>query len=670
MAKKTSTVPTRIYSYGCLAPVEGADIVEQQLRAANKYYNDLIAIGRDKRQRWEDLVAEVHPEADLWEMAQVAVSGAVDALRRAKTGTGRRADVDGEKELLAVVKAERKALGPAAKEARARLRVAAEEAALARRESRVPAGPDAVLAARIADSDALASRELRAKRAACGVYWGTYLVVEDAAKRALGDCAFPRFKRFDGTGKVAVQLTGEIRDASGAVIDHGVPVSDVIAGAGSGSIGRDTRLRIDAAPSHPHPVDPVKEERWRAQHPGKVRRVRTTMVKIRVGSNPDRTPVWAAFPVVRHRPLPDDAVLKWAWVVRRRVGIRFEYRFQVTIEAPSLAPPAQAAGHGTVAINLGWRNIPPYDGAVRLAVWRDDEGREGEIRVPRLSRRDSTGAAVGYHLNDALRKMDEVRGARDRALDEFKAWARGVDRSSWPPWLADMLRFLPQWRASRKLARVAGIALRMCRQGWRFSGDDEILVGLALWAQRDRHLLAWEAHGRDRAIGHRRKVYEEIAVYFTRRYARILICEMDMRDLREREAPEDGVPADGRDMRRTANVAAPGELREKLRIHATKRGDVVEEVANTNLTQTCHACGVCPEEPWDAARAIDHTCGACGATWDQDINHVRNIMAREANRASGEAARGDAPPLADGNNARPRRNITRSFGAGTAPMDV
>jgi len=74
--------------------------------------------------------------------------------------------------------------------------------------------------------NAYASVLVRSLRAASGLSgsWGSYLLVEAAVDSAKQHPEEPRFRRWDGTGRVGVQLQG------------GLSVDDVLAGI-------DTRLR-------------------------------------------------------------------------------------------------------------------------------------------------------------------------------------------------------------------------------------------------------------------------------------------------------------------------------------------------------------------------------------------------------------------------------------------
>lgn len=660
--KSADSPPARIYSYGAFHPTENRALVEEQLRLAHRYRNLLVEIEQRRRERWEALVESVLPSETvaLHEERRAAVEGARAAVKRAKTGKGKRADVGGEKELLDVCVAQLREIDPVVKAGRARLRDAAALAKAARKAEQDPTGPDAPLAAAILSSDATAHGERIAARAASGLRHGNYVRVEGAVDQAVRTTKGgpPHFTRYDGTGAVGTQLLATSR-SGGAM---GLTVREALS-------GEDTRLRIvplDHGARHAHgtpvlgaldgrsreerlarPPDgwmrdaPETERlsRWRARPESErlgssgrhQRRKAARMgVQIRVGSNPDRSPIFATFPIVLHRPLPEDGVIKWAYVLRRRVGLEYQYRFQLTMEAESFRAPAQPAGRGTVAINLGWRNLP--DGGIRVAYLVDDAGRCEEVRVP-------------PRVMERRQKPDDLRSIRDRHFDVARAYLRAfLDGATVPDWLRERVRFLAQWRATRKLA---GLLSTWRRQ--RFDGDAAIVAGMEAWAKKDRHLLAWESSQRDRTLGHRRMVYQRLAVDLARRYAAIVIADMDLRDFASAPAPEDGVPSDGKKQRTTARVAAPGELRSEIRKAQAKYGAaLIERERAANLTQTCNACGAC--EPWDAAPSIMHRCVACGETWDQDANHCRNLLATWRN-ASGPVTPEDGEVLDDDNDA-------------------
>ena len=77
-------------------------------------------------------------------------------------------------------------------------------------------------------------------------------------------------------------------------------------------------------------------------------------LRMRVGTEGiGRRPVWAEFPLMLHRPLPADAVVKGAWVRRFKVADRFRWELQIQLESTTVAR-VEAAGdkRGVVAIDL------------------------------------------------------------------------------------------------------------------------------------------------------------------------------------------------------------------------------------------------------------------------------------------------------------------------------
>ena len=115
-----------------------------------------------------------------------------------------------------------------------------------------------------------ASAEGRAARATCGVYWGSYLLVEAAMSGARKGKEPPHFERWDATGRLGVE------------IQHGISVARAFSGA-------DTRLRILSMP------DPA------GMTSGSRRSGKRHLVSIRIGSDEHKDPVWASWPVTMRR---------------------------------------------------------------------------------------------------------------------------------------------------------------------------------------------------------------------------------------------------------------------------------------------------------------------------------------------------------------------------------
>lgn len=222
-----NTMQTKVYRYGLLAPIVGGDLVEQQMRAAHRYRNSLVETELHRRDglRSIDSAATSILKA-VSDQARARVDDLVDAMRRERARTRKRL------------------VDPATSKAIAEARIVARDAAKAWRAAVAEARQSAAAhAARdLVNESALAER--KAKRAGCGVYWGTYQLVEEADEAArkapLWDRAKPsnpRFQRWTGESCVSVQIIG------------GIGVDDAYS-------DRETQVRIVAAPQAVDRRDP------------------------------------------------------------------------------------------------------------------------------------------------------------------------------------------------------------------------------------------------------------------------------------------------------------------------------------------------------------------------------------------------------------------------------
>jgi hypothetical protein len=177
----------RVYQFGCLPPSDGADLVRDQLRHAQAYRNDLVAIERGRRHALR--LVDDTPD----------VRDAIESVKAATKST--------RKSAVAVLRLARKVAREAAVEELARIQVLEETI---RRDA----------------------------RALTPTFWGTYIDVEASHMQSrsaplYGDDAItpsdPRFARWRGEGQLGIQLQG------------GLPTHDALAGA-------DTRVRLVLGP--------------------------------------------------------------------------------------------------------------------------------------------------------------------------------------------------------------------------------------------------------------------------------------------------------------------------------------------------------------------------------------------------------------------------------------
>lgn len=579
---------TRVYRYGLLRPTENLDLVRQQMRDAHRYRNALVEIERGRRAALREAMAElgnVSGQEAAVAAAEARLELAVTALRAERAVTRTRSETD-------ATKAELKA----AREAR-------KVVVAALRERRRAAREDEALIARCDEINELAADLRRNAREHCGVYWGTYLLIEaeDQAARAapLYDGAEPNdpaFVHWSGEGAVGVQLQG------------GMAATEVFT--------PDTRLRID----------PVDDKAWLSDVRGERRRLSRTTLRMRVGST-GRDPIWAAWPMVMHRALPEGGVIKKATVSLRMIGPREEWSVAITVDTSAVLARTDG-GKGVVAVDIGWRAMP--DGGLRVAVWQGDDGATGEIRL-------SAQVLGGLH------KPEELRSIRDTAMNAaLKVLVERLRVLGMPVWMRDLtgsrgshpteaqaLAYLAGWRSP---VRLASLVLK-----WRDAKEPAtpelcaVYETIEAWRYHDYHLWQWETSQRTGALRLRREVYRVAAAELARRYKTIVLEKFDLRAMAMKAPAE--APAENCVARSNRQVAATSELRLVLVNAFVARGGNEAHVPAQDSTRACPHCGLVTA--FDAAASVTRTCD-CGETMDQDASAAVVLLRRYSEQSGGE----------------------------------
>jgi hypothetical protein len=577
-----------VYRYGLATPHEGADIVYAQLFAAHKYRNTLVEIERGRRAALRFVEREYGTDMEaLTRRLQEATAKVVDETAKARTHRSRTRS---------------RALTPEITEALKTARAEEKSARQAWREGRQKLTDPLVAAWRdVIDERALGL--VRGARELSGCFWGTYLLVEEAVRQSAGKLPLyggraeekdPHFVRFDGAGRVGVQLQG------------GLSVAEAIG-------GEDSRLRLT----------PPAEGWWAARRCDRRRLSRQGEIAVRVGSA-GRAPVWARWRLDMHRPLPDNAVITWAVVHRTRCGPHNAWHLTLTVRVPDVAPKNTAIG-GAVGINLGWRMLPGLD-KMRVAAWADERGGTGELRLDSILR--------------TLRLPDTIRAERDVALNGVRAMllaARSTD-----PWLIEQLRHAHVWRSPKHFVRLAtrareeGIGIG---SAWRRDLETFVI--------NDRHHWAQQEHLRQRVLRRRREIYRMFAATMANAYDTIVVELPGGREEIARKV-EPGTTRDQKEQelasqqveiaRSNRVLACTSELAGCLKNAAMMRGKQYVEVPHADITRTCPACGGIDDR--DQAEHVQLVC-VCGHKWDQDYEGAaRELLKRWRERSSAAGTAG------------------------------
>lgn len=607
----------KVYKYGLLPPTTNADLVRQQIRAAHTYRNTLVEIERGRRAAERALLSS--SPAVLEAEEQVAAANVVleNALKVVKTERALTRTRSESAEQRAAIKAARETLR-AALRSLSSLRKEAKEAAKAPRD----------------EINARALELTKSARAHADLYWGTYILIEEAANQSrfslpLYDGASPndpRFARWMGEGQVGVHIQATAGKPP-FLTEHTF-------------LGKSTVFQID----------PVDERAWLPETPrGERRRLSRTKLRIRIGSDEKRNPTWAEWPMVMHRGMP-DGLIKRATVSLRRVGPREEWTVEITIDDATSHP---TCGEGIVAVHLGWLQV---NGGIRAATWMDPTGESGEVvlgdaRLVRVGEtkewQDAAGARVEHvGVADAvlsgIDRTDSLRATRDKSFNDAREALRTwIKHHEIPEWMQARTHSIHGWRSA---GRLAALALHWRSNRW--DGDQDGYAALEAWRYHDHHLWQWESSQRTKTLRRRREVYRVFAADLSRKYKTLIIDNTKLDELAKKKSTEE--PGDVQAARSNRHKLAVSELRTCL-VNAFKgRGGEVILGESTGISTTCPVCGTCDALHRDTAQHRC-TCLSCTYSWSMDktalVNSmkfagvdVEGILVRK--KAADEAARG------------------------------
>lgn len=534
-------IRTYVQMYGLLPPTSGAVEAREQIRLGNRYRNDLVAVERARR-AFADSLVRPHPVVVAAEIpvryAQDALNALRDALRERR--------VVAQKEALPT-DIERARISEAEKACEQAWRALKVARKLVRDERHVELSEA---------QEKTVQLEKGAYRAMNGaMVWGNRGVVDASHEQVRKmpmydglDPNMPRFQRRAGEGRIAVQLIG------------GLSTQDLLG-------CQDTQVRLEMLPH-------LTDKRGGPQY---------GVLWLRVGSNADRTPVWAKFPTKIHRPLPLRAKIKWAIVSVKRIGPREQWRVGFSLDEPAPKPKAAKIG-SAVAVVVGWRRLD--DGSEYACHWRAEDGAEGAL-------------VLDADMLSVCDYADELRSIRDTDFDlaktALRAWldTRTVAGhpedavADHPAWMRERTRALHMWRSP---ARLVGLANYWSEN--RYAGDDlafAFFAGAANapstwhykpgrpwrgWCFHDRHLWAWEAEQRQRFYARRKDFYRRFAAQLAEERDVLVLDNTDLRVFAEEEEIENRQRGQ-HESRAHRALAAPSELRTCLEHAFVKRGRLV-----------------------------------------------------------------------------------------------
>ncbi len=531
---------TRVYSYGCVparvSPVRNEESALAQLRLGRRLWNTIVSIEHVRDERYRKIMFDENQRrADTLGEEMAALRDQIKAAR--KSVRARKADLGDLPDRLAAVKAERSGII-------AKLKASSKERHLERKSQ---------LEANVATAY---TRVKRARQAAArmGLFWGSYndIVQRADAGRKLGDL---HFRGFRGEGTVTAQIMG------------GASVGSCVGGG-------HTFFQVDG---------PREGEKWR-------------YARMRIGSNPDRSPVWLEIPIVYHREIPTEANIKSVSATRRIIAGKVRWQLNVTVSVPAVMP---KTGSRAVALDIGWRLLPE---GLRVAYWHDGEAH-GQIVVPKLD-------------VDQFKKIDSLRSICDQSREEsvpmLAAWLNGKALNE--EWLKRSAHLI-QWKSSDRVAAL----IRWWADN-RIEGDGEIFEAASAWRKQYLHLANWWRNLSEQMTLRVREQYRIFAKRIAGEYDTVVLEDFDLREVAKIPEPE----SEESYRNSYRRIASPSTCRAALKNACSREGVATAVLPAEYTTRTCHACG--DNHEWNQEASVIHRCDACGAIWDQDFNAALNLL--------------------------------------------
>lgn len=528
---------TRVYKYGLLPPTQNADLVDAEISGAHAYYNMLIEIERRRRQAYADLMSQFPEVAEL-EACRDALSAQIDAacqvVKDQRKSTRSRSELPAERETIKELKARRKQVSAQLKTAKKQLR---EQVA------------DDLKA--IQEAAQAEIRRLRKTERRCT--WGTGGLIEDAVNRAARTSkAPPEFKAWRRTKKhsLGVQIVG------------GSAVQEVVG-------AEHTQIQID-------PVDLQYGEnsegrpKWVKPAPRSAQR---TKVRLRVGSK-GRSPVWAEWPMMYHRPLPEGCTVMQAVITRRQQDCRrFKWELCVIVRE---APQIQTKQSGFVSVLTGTYR---HNGRLVVAGWTGSDGRTGTI-------------CLNEGFEETADRVEKLQSLRDQLLDSVRdALVERLASIEFerPDWLTAETIHIAKWRSPARFAALA----RYWKER-RFDGDELVYRDLEAWRYRDEHLERMQSGLRRKAEARRREAYRLAAVDLARCYGQVTITAPKVN---RKKPDESSARPKMSGLRRAENRAARAELQLIIKEAFEARGGEVCERAIDDAADSEHILPPLAKQP-------------------------------------------------------------------------
>ena len=414
--------------------------------------------------------------------------------------------------------------------------------------------------------------DVKRVRAQSGLWWGNYNTVvanyESSRVQVMRKNSRLKKKRFSGYGSFCVQVQG------------GVSVKDFMDGG----------YLLSSIEAPKEPSSGVAASKASERH------VTLKMTVYTAGNGRDRRQL--EIPMVLHRPLPENGVIKSISVNCKNLGGKTKWAAYFTIEVPQpQVEPVGAARAQVVGIDFGWRITPV---GIRVAVWSGSDGKAGDVILPttwieRMKWSQGLMKKAQKWREDIVNKILSAVEADKSNEAAQRLFGKKIPTGRLQDVLEDWAEKLPEWHPDLRAAGFSELA-KLRR--------DEIEA----------------ANLRDKLSSQRRHIYAQAAMEIAQRYSILGIEDLALRKIAKAMESDDSTPGQVHMHRQMANIT---ELRHWLIHQGNKKGCDVRILSATNTTSACNECGHLNKGV--AKKGVYVTCQACGAKWDQDVNAASNL---------------------------------------------
>ena len=423
--------------------------------------------------------------------------------------------------------------------------------------------------------------DVKLARQRSNLWWGNY----NAVVRA-----------FEGGRRTAVRSGNRMRHRSNP--KNGRFTNQIIGGSIVERIYDGSLSQIHVA----HPALGAWEGGTRGDRRRLQRTTLTATIFVRDGERRNLT-----WPMVMHRPIPPDCIVKEMVVTRRLVADKWEWsaNFICSRPATTSTPPADL---GTpTGVDLGWRLVP--EGLRVATVLRPKAEPEFVILDQKFVDSFRFNDDLKTRLSSSLAEGLRILFARQLDLSEDQA--RRL-----------LLKFLS--RSIKQSRNTSSIITNFeNKPSYTIDHDRELLE----WRLRHRRLDQWLANHQRKVVARRNNFYQNKAAELTRLSSSIVINNLKLNKISKPQTPTEGQSFFPRRAHYYRIIAATSEFVRCLELQCTKHGVALSRV-DLPTPLPCPECGSRLRKT--RGDALPQICAACDTTFDQDIVACRSLVKQSA----------------------------------------